>query len=283
MVHLLIYFSILIVLKEKETMTIRSIGEFIRFIPKLNLGLRLWTYFLIVALGYAINYYNRYQDGVVRASELEANLANAQLQALKMQLHPHFLFNTLNSISALLHKDLDAADRMIARLGDFLRLTLENSGTTKVTLTEELQFLQCYIEIERIRFQDRLTLNVDIDSRAKAAQIPNLILQPIVENAIRHGIAARPNAGMIDIRARCSDGKLTIEIRDNGPGLPDNGNPRKFHEGLGLSNTRSRLQQLYGQNHKFELTNASGGGAMVVLEMPLQTIEAVPEIEEIET
>lgn len=282
-VHLLIYFSILAVLREREVILVRSIGDFIRMIPKLNLGLRLWSYFLIVAVGYAINYYNRYQEGAVRASELEANLANAQLQALKMQLHPHFLFNTLNSISALLHKDLDSADRMIARLGDFLRLTLENSGTTTVSLQEELQFLQCYIEIERIRFQDRLTLDLDIDSRATAAQIPNLILQPIVENAIRHGIAARANAGMIKIRARCNNGKLSIDISDNGPGLPENRNPSKFHEGLGLTNTRSRLQQLYGNDYKFELINAPGGGALVILEMPLQSGPAAAVLEEIET
>jgi two-component system LytT family sensor kinase len=281
-VHLTIYFLILMILQEREAVLVQSLGDFFRIIPKLNLGLRLWSYFLIVAVGYAINYYNRYQEGAVRASELEANLANAQLQALKMQLHPHFLFNTLNSISALLHKDLDSADRMIARLGDFLRLTLENSGTTKVSLQEELQFLQCYIEIERIRFQDRLTLEMDIDSRAAGAQIPNLILQPIVENAIRHGIAARPNAGIIAIRARCNNGKLSIQISDNGPGLPDNGNPRKFHEGLGLSNTRSRLQQLYGTDFKFELINVDGGGAMVILEMPLQSSPIPAATEEIE-
>src|SRR5215212_2936027 len=143
---------------------------------------------------------------MLRASQLETQLSQAQLQALKMQLHPHFLFNTLHLISALIHKDTETARKMIARLGDFLRLTLENSGTQEVTLREEIEFLSCYLEIERIRFQDRLTTRISIDPEAFEAQVPNLILQPLVENAIRHAVAPRSTQGEIEIRAKHEDG-----------------------------------------------------------------------------
>jgi len=137
-----------------------------------------------------------------------------------MQLHPHFLFNTLHSISALLNQQPEAARTMITRLGDFLRLTLENSGTQEVTLQKEMEFLQCYLEIERVRFQDRLRTRVDVSPPALDAKVPNLILQPIVENAIRHGIAPRSTPGLIEILAKPQNGSLRIQIRDNGPGLP---------------------------------------------------------------
>src|SRR5262249_28489116 len=146
----------------------------------------------------------------------QLQVTEAQLQALKMQLHPHFLFNTLNSISALLDEDVDAADQMLARLGDFLRLTLENSGAQRVTLQEELEFLRCYLEIERVRFEDRLTINMHIDPEALDARVPNLILQPIVENAIRHGIVSRIAPGQIDISAKRLRDTLQLQVRDNG-------------------------------------------------------------------
>src|SRR4029079_13460186 len=141
------------------------------------------------------------------------------LQALKMQLHPHFLFNTLNSISALLDEDVDAADQMLARLGDLLRMTLENSGAQEVTLQEELEFLRCYLEIEQVRFNDRLTVSMHIEPETLDAKVPNLILQPIVENAIKHGIVSRIAPGRIEIIARRSDDALLLQVKDNGPGL----------------------------------------------------------------
>jgi two-component system, LytTR family, sensor kinase len=227
------------------------------------------VYLLIALLTYAYSYYQRYRQGELHASQLEAQLSQAQLQALKMQLHPHFLFNTLHSISALLHRDTEAARKMITRLGDFLRLTLENSGTQEVTLQQEMEFLRCYLEIERIRFQDRLTTRVQIDADALDAHVPNLILQPIVENAIRHGVAPRSTPGEIEILAKQEDGFLRIKIRDNGPGLPKNRSVESlFKKGLGLANTQTRLDRLYGAEHRFEIANAPGGGLAVTLEIP---------------
>lgn len=235
----------------------------------LNASENYGIYCLILLARHALDYYRRYIAGERRAAQLQTQLAKAQLQALKMQLQPHFLFNTLHSISALVYKDVAAADKMIARLGDFLRLTLENSGTQEVTLQQELEFLKCYLEIERIRFQDRLTTTLHIDPQALNTQVPNLILQPIVENAIRHGIAPRSTPGQIDILAERKNGTLRIRIKDNGPGLILNRSfDGSFKEGVGLANTRARLEQLYGAAHRFELANDPRGGLVVTLEIP---------------
>jgi two-component system, LytTR family, sensor kinase len=235
----------------------------------LNASENYGIYSLILLARHALDYYRRYIAGERRAAQLQTQLAEAQLQALKMQLQPHFLFNTLHSISALIYKDVEAADKMIARLGDFLRLTLENSGTQEVTLQQELEFLKCYLEIERIRFQDRLTTTLRIDPQALNTQVPNLILQPIVENAIRHGIAPRSSSGQIDILAERKKDTLRICIKDNGPGLPLNRSfDSSFKGGVGLANTRARLEQLYGAAYRFELANDPRGGLVVTLEIP---------------
>ena len=197
--HFAIYFCILMFIEERDARAVLSLSDLVKLVPKLNFGLRFWSYLLLVSLGYAIDFYNRYQEGALRASQLQMRLARAQLDALKMQLHPHFLFNTLNSISALVRKDPETADLMIVRLGDFLRMTLRNSGRQEVTVEEEIEFLKCYLEIEKIRFQDRLTVELDIEAAAAAARVPNLFLQPIVENAIRHGISASSDPGIIAI------------------------------------------------------------------------------------
>jgi sensor histidine kinase YesM len=229
----------------------------------------LLIYWLIVLMSHAASYYRRYREGELRASRLETQLAQSQLQALKMQLHPHFLFNTLHSISALVHHNPDLADKMITRLGDFLRLTLENSGAQEVTLQRELEFLKCYLEIERVRFYDRLTTSIDIDPRALDCRVPNLILQPIVENAIRHGIAPWSHAGRIEIRAERAGGMLRMQVKDSGPGLAARAATSNLRKGgLGLANTRARLDQLYGAAHRFELTNDPKGGLVVTLEIP---------------
>jgi two-component system LytT family sensor kinase len=226
-------------------------------------------YLLIAFLASAYGYYQRYRQGMLRASQLETQLSQAQLQALKMQLHPHFLFNTLHSISALLYKDAEAARKMITRLGDFLRLTLENSGTQEVTLKQEMEFLRCYLEIERIRFQDRLTTRLSVDPNALDTLVPNLILQPIVENAIRYAIAPRSTPGEIEILAQQEDGFLRIRIRDDGPGLPmDRSVESLFKKGLGLVNTQTRLDHMYGAGHRFEIANDPAGGLAVTLEIP---------------
>ncbi|HEX7958222.1 MAG TPA: histidine kinase, partial [Pyrinomonadaceae bacterium] len=227
-------------------------------------------YGLVLLLNQVFRYYRRFREGELRTSRLQTQLTRAQLEALKMQLQPHFLFNTLHSISALLHRDPEAADRMIARLGDFLRLTLENSGAQEVSLRKELEFLTCYLEIERVRFQDRLATSLDVEPAALDTPVPNLILQPIVENALRHGIAQTRGPGRVEISARRENGSLRIRVRDNGPGLkpgarPDGGLVR---EGLGLSNTRARLEQLYGASHHFEIRNDPAGGLIVTLLIP---------------
>jgi len=231
----------------------------------------MMIYWLILLISFAFDYQRRYREGEVRATRLEVQLAQAQLQALKMQLHPHFLFNTLHSISALVHKKPDAADKMIARLGDFLRLTLENSGAQEVSLQQELEFLKCYLEIERIRFEDRLTVQLSIEPQTLDARLPNLILQPIVENAIRHGISPRTSGGRIEIEARRFNGTLQIQVTDNGPGLPSDSNSgRIVKEGIGLANTQARLKQLYGDDHSLDLSNTAKGGLSVILEIPFR-------------
>jgi len=247
-----------------------------------NFSEGIGIYMLIALTSYAYNYYTRYREGQLKTLQLEAQLSQAQLQALKMQLHPHFLFNTLHSISALLNKDVESARRMITRLGDFLRLTLENSGTQEVTLKQEMEFLTCYLEIERIRFQNRLVTRMDLAELTLNAKVPNLILQPIVENAIRHGIAPRSTPGFIDIAAKQLDGRLRIQIRDNGPGLPEHRKDQnQLKKGLGLANTETRLRQLYGADHLFDLSNDPAGGLIVTLEIPFHTDGSAPSQSEI--
>jgi two-component system LytT family sensor kinase len=226
------------------------------------------VYWTILIASYAFDLYERYQDGLLRASQLEAQLAQAELQALKMQLHPHFLFNTLNSIAALMHEDIETADRMIARLGDFLRLTLQNPGAHEVTLKEELKFLEYYLAIERLRFQDRLTTSFDVEPDALKAHVPNLLLQPIVENAIRHGVAMLDRPGRLTIRARRRDAKLCLEIEDNGPGLDNGSSPVSGGRGVGLTNTRARLEGVYGAQQRLELLRGADGGMLVRIEIP---------------
>jgi len=235
-----------------------------------NFSEGIGIYLLIALASHAYRYYCRYTQGQSRTLELEAQLSRAELQALKMQLHPHFLFNTLHSISALMPHDPDAARTMITRLGDFLRITLESSGIQEVTLKQEIEFLRCYLEIEQIRFQDRLETRVDVASNALDAKVPNLILQPIVENAIRHGIASHFNRGLIEITGRTQNGSLRIQVRDNGGGLIGHRNGENlFQSGIGLANTEARLDRLYGRRHRLDLTNDPLGGSVVTLEIPL--------------
>jgi two-component system LytT family sensor kinase len=247
-----------------------------------NFSEGIGIYMLIALISYAFGYYRRYRESQLKTLQLEAQLSHAQLQALKMQLHPHFLFNTLHSISALLNKDPESARKMITRLGDFLRLTLENSGSQEVTLEQEITFLRCYLEIERIRFQDRLVTRLDVSEQTLDAKVPNLILQPIVENAIRHGIAPRSSPGLIEIEAKRRNSTLRIQVRDNGPGLPNHRTSENmFKKGLGLANTEKRLEQLYGAAHRFDLNDHPEGGLVVTLEIPFHkdgSATSTPEV-----
>jgi LytS/YehU family sensor histidine kinase len=225
---------------------------------------------VLVVLRHTFDFYTRYREEELRGSRMEAQLAQAQLQALRMQLHPHFLFNTLNAVSALMHRDLDAAERMLARLSDFLRLTLETGGAHEVPLRQELDFLRRYLEIEQTRFADRLDVRVDVEPVTLDARVPNLILQPLVENAIRHGVARSSAAGRIEIAAHRRNGSLLLEVRDDGPGLPE-GADRPEREGVGLTNTRARLRQLYGATSHLTLANRREGGLHVTLTLPFRT------------
>ena len=233
-----------------------------------NFRLRLMIYAIIVLVSLTVDYYRRLQKRELDLSRIEKQLADAQLQALKMQLHPHFLFNTLNSVSALMYKDVEAAEEMVRKLTRFLHMTLENSGSQEVTLQKELDFLNYYLQIEQIRFQDRLEVEMKIDPSALDARVPNLIMQPIVENAIRHGIATRAGHGQIEIRATRENGSIQLQVQDNGPGLdPNHG---EIREGVGLSNTRLRLQQIYGDTYRFDLVNAPEGGVVATVQLPYQ-------------
>jgi two-component system LytT family sensor kinase len=233
-----------------------------------NLDRWLLFYWLILLMSHAFNYYNSYRKGELKASQLRTQLVQSQLEALKMQVQPHFLFNTLHSISALLSKDTEGARRMITRLGDFLRLTLENSGSMEVTLQQEIEFLNGYLEIERIRFQDRLTTDIKIDPAVLEARVPNLILQPIVENAMKHAVV-NSRSGHVEITAAPRNGVVHIEVKDNGPGLlVDRTLELRRGKGLGLANTQARLVGLYGTAARFEMTNRPSGGLIVSIEIP---------------
>ena len=225
-------------------------------------------YALVLAFAQATNYYKRYREEELHALQLESQLSRSQLDALKMQLHPHFLFNALNSISALQMEDTEAAQEMTAQLGDFLRMTLENVGTHEVTLEKEIEFLECYLDIEKVRFGRRLTTNIEIAPELLNCRVPNLILQPLVENAIRHGIAPNAALGQINIRAARENGWLKIAVADNGKGIEKEKMNRVLTSGLGLSNTQARLEQLYGADFRFDLQNAASGGLLVTLRLP---------------
>jgi sensor histidine kinase YesM len=225
----------------------------------------LLIYGVIISVSHAIDYYRKYHERTVHTLELEKHLAEARLQALLRQLKPHFLFNTLNGIASLMHSDVDAADRMLVRLGELLRLTMSHPGQALSPLSEEIAFIEKYLEIERIRFRDRLSVAFDIAPDVLTAPVPSLILQPLVENAIRHGIEPHARPGRIEVAAHRTDGRLELEVRDNGGGQPAGGFTR---EGIGLGNTRARLRELYGDTHRFELANRPGGGLIVRVSVP---------------
>jgi signal transduction histidine kinase len=227
----------------------------------------LLIYWVIVAVSFAFDYYRKYREHELRTMELEKQLAQAKLQALQMQLNPHFLFNTLHSISSLMHQDMESADGMITRLSDLLRTALDSSDTQEVTLRQELEFLQRYLEIEQTRFGRRLTVKTDVAPDTLDARVPNLILQPLVENAIRHGIEPHAKPGRVELRAQREAGTLVLEVCDNGAGIQKD---EPAGERVGLSNTRARLRTLYGEAHGFELRDAPEGGLLVRLIIPFR-------------
>jgi len=249
----------------------KSLADAILYGLRRNFHSSFPTYWLILFLFLAFDYYAKYRDRELRASQLAARLTLSQLQALRMQLNPHFLFNTLNSISSLMYSNVDAADAMLTRLGDFLRMTLANEAVQEVPLRQELDFLEHYLAIERIRLEERLTVHVDIDEETLSARVPNLGLQPLVENAIHHGISPLPHGGTIELRARREGEVLHIAIRND---RPESDTERPIREGIGLSNVRARLAQLYGAAHELRFEETDNGGLLVQLAIPYRVAAA---------
>jgi two-component system LytT family sensor kinase len=234
----------------------------------LNFDWEMMTYWTIVGVGTAMKYMHEARVKELSAAQLETRLVEARLHTLQRQMQPHFLFNTLNTISALMHRDVDAADAMIARLSDLLRMSLQRVGVQEVPLKEELDFLSKYLEIEQTRFRDRLTVVFDVQADTLDALVPNLLLQPLVENAIKHGIGPRPTPGQIAVRARRNGALLELDVQDNGVGLSA-ARLTDFNRGVGLSNTRSRLDHLYGSLHRFEFRQPAEGGLLVCIAIPM--------------
>jgi two-component system, LytTR family, sensor kinase len=229
----------------------------------LKIDLTLLTYWLIVAATHVGRHYLSARERERRALQLETSLARAQVEALKMQLHPHFLFNTLNTIAGLMREDVEAADRMLAKLAELLRRTFETADIQELPLDKELDLLGDYLAIQQTRYGDRFRLSVAVSDQARGALVPTLILQPLVENAIRHGVAAKPGSGTVSIAADVRGNRLMVTITNDG--LPV---PSTIHEGFGLRNIRSRLAALHGDRARFTLQSRSEGGAVAVLELP---------------
>ena len=226
-----------------------------------------FTYGAVLGVATTLGYYRRLRERELRTAQLEAQLALAQVQALKMQVHPHFLFNTLHAITVLIREDPSAATRVVTRLGDLLRLTLSRATTAQVSFRRELEILRLYLEIERIRFHDRLEISYDVQPATLAALVPDLILQPLVENAIRHGVSPNSGPGRIEVLSRRQDDWLMLEIRDNGLGLPD-GQP--LREGIGLTTTKARLERLYGAQQELGLETLASGGCVARIRIPFR-------------
>lgn len=238
-------------------------------------------YCMIILVEHSFVYYKRYRDGLINAGRLQTELARAQLQSLKMQLHPHFLFNTLHTISALVHEDPEAAERTIARLSELLRLFLATSTIHEVTLAEELRILDLYLEIERTRFEGRLSVHYDVPAELRSAMVPNLVLQPLVENAIRHGVGKRSAPGWISIAAEIYGDTLVLRVTDNGEGLKSDPDKPQT-SGKGLAITRGRLETLYGSHQSLVVRNVQTGGTEARITLPFKTHTEYPHPEETE-
>jgi LytS/YehU family sensor histidine kinase len=224
-------------------------------------------YWAIVCVTWVVSYGRQLRERERHTIELEARLVQSNLQTLKAQLQPHFLFNTLNAIASLVRRKPDAAEDMIGSLSDFLRVTLDKAQQHEVPLRREIEFLDLYLEIQQTRFGGRLRIQKEIDSAALNVPVPTLILQPLVENSVRHGIEPRETGGTILIRAVRRDNFLRFEVRDDGEGLKA-GQLTALREGVGLSNTKARLQELYGDAHRFQITPNAEGGLTVAVELP---------------
>lgn len=234
-------------------------------------GSDLLVYGAVIGVCYAFDYYRKYREREFLATQLEAQLAQAQLESLRTQLHPHFLFNTLNGIVGLVRDNKnDTAVTMLVGLSDLLRHALEHATQQEVELREEINFLELYLSIQQMRFSDRLQIKIDIDPDTNRALVPSLILQPLAENALRHGIGRSVASGLVGISSHLENASLKLIVFDNGAGLPENWQ-LKSSAGIGLANTAARLQQLYGENHRLDVRNRPEGGVEVVIVVPFRT------------
>ena len=229
----------------------------------LYLDWEMMTYWAIVGVSHALLYYRESRARAVRSAHLETKLAEARLASLQQQLHPHFLFNTLHAISSLMHKDVEAAERVLMQLSDLLRMTLDHLGQRGIPLAVELDILSRYVDIERTRFADRLSVRFDIDPGTLEGLVPSLLLQPLVENAIKHGIAGKAGPGHIVISSAREGDKLRLEVRDDGAGLSESA-LMALQKGIGVSTTRARLECLFGADFRFEFHRLAQGLAVVV-------------------
>lgn len=227
-------------------------------------------YWAVLAFGYGLEIHQRYKNEEVKAAQLEARLVETELKALREQLRPHFLFNTLNTIAVLVRENKnDEAVNLIARLSSLLRMSLDNTRVQEVTVRQEMDFITRYIDIQKTRFSDRLNVSVAIEPAAMEARIPNLLLQPLVENAILHGIAPKSGPGRVEISGRIEGDRLWLEVRDDGPGLGDG--TKRAKEGVGLTNTRERIAKIYGAHGQLSLRSEPGRGVSVQIILPCRT------------
>jgi two-component system LytT family sensor kinase len=230
--------------------------------------INVYSYFATLAAGLAIRFYRLYHDRRLRVSKLETELAVTKLRALEMRLRPHFLYNALHTIGGLVRTEQGpAAVRMIAGLGDLLRHTLREEEAQEVPLSRELELTFRYLDIEQARFGDRLRVEVEIDPETANAHVPSLLLQPLVENAVRHGVESSPGGGQVVVRAYRDGDALCLDVQDSGSG------PREeaVGNGIGLSTTRARLEQLYGRKHTLQLERGKSGGALASIRIPFHT------------
>lgn len=297
LLHLLLSVGITVLQLAVESSILYRVGVFPSFmkgfVPTfaflLTIGFHqgIITYFTLLAVQYGIEYYRRYQERERQAlrlelhtSELKMQLVHAQLSALKMQLQPHFLFNTLNAIMVLVRQQRGAqAEEMLSRLSDLLRCVLEDVDAQEVPLRRELEYLRLYLSIEEVRFQDRLRVTISADPQVLNAGVPHMGLQPIVENAVRHGVGRSSLAGKIEVRASRVGEVLQLTVSDDGPGPPIG---QSQGTGIGLANTRARLHQLYGETAGLALENGAAGGAMATMVLPYHLAPGVEEPEVVE-
>jgi sensor histidine kinase YesM len=253
----------------KELISADTFRHIFRALPAALIS-RMVEFGIIYTIYSAINFQRKLRDQRIAMAEIQSQLSGAQLNALRLQLQPHFLFNTLNTISALMEFDKKEAQRIVSRLGSLLRVVLDQEKSNLIPLREELEFIQNYLKIEQTRFQDRLDVEFDIEEQAQQVQVPSLILQPLVENAIKHGFASQSGDGKITISGRITDGQeLLLEVRDNGKGSTAE-KSALLQKGIGLQNVRERLSLLYGEQAGFGYESAPGEGFVVTLAIPTQ-------------